>query len=276
MALVLREGIGMFQFLNRITRPLTNLRWVAHNSFHPVPLDVAAEKHTISRIYWLAFPYGLDIYTFQSGLTLDTTAKTDAFFLNKLKLLIDDEPILYGTDKERLLKFINERIGSEFNIGDTFPTIFKLHKRVHAVFITLMLAWYQHMHDIIINKRHGLTYTDSDWTANHFSSIQDGITSLDTKRKDFITYYSMIYLAYNSTISTWNAFANSIETSPARAASGMKVRDYLLFRFNGNPALAMCNMLHFAIGLDDLCRFKYNNTSAPPDTANPNLRVWAV
>lgn len=278
MALVLREGINMFQFLNRITRPVTNLRWIAHNTFHPVPLDANAEKHTISRMYWLAFPYGLDTYTFDPSITLDTTTKTNNFFRNKLKLLIDDEPILFGTDKESLLEFINERIGSEFNIGDSFPSIFKLQKRVHAAFITLMLAWYQHMHDIIINKKHGLTYTSSDWTTNDFSSIQDSITDLDTKRKDFITYYSMIYLAYNSSISTWNAFTNSIESSPSRTALGMKVRDYMLFKFIGNPPLPMSNMMHFAIGLDDLCRFKYDDTSNSPDSNDPNLRSpsWGV
>jgi hypothetical protein len=274
MALVLREGIGLFQFLNRITRPSTSLRWIGHSSWRPVPLDAAAEHHTIGRMYWLAFPYGLDTYTWDNATAPNTTGKMDTHFKSRLELLITTQPVLTGTTKEDLLSFVNERVGSDFNPGDPFPSIYKLHKRVHAVFITLMLAWFQHMHDTILNKRNGLTYTNADWTADDFSSIQDTITSVDTRRRDFITYYSMIYLLYNGSVGSWNAITNSVQNAGARGAT--KVRDYLLFKFviGAGQELGPCNMLHYAIGLDAFCRLNFTTPSTAPDTTSPTGRAW--
>ena len=283
LTIILREGLLVFSWLTRITTPKTDRRFIRGTIN-------STELNDIGRIFFLSRPYGLD--TFIEGITSTGHAKTvfdEIIFEFRKENVVDPSRF---PDISYVRKSITERVlGKNGNVA-----IKKLNKRVHWQFIFLMLGWYQYRHERMksnkksIHENTSFTHTHPDWFINDYSDVQGTVNANDVKRKDFITYYSLVYLGYNANPAIWNSFISLVESA---SRAGLSVRDFLVFRFKVPPILptatddqkkffadkltAMSNMIHFAAGLDAFSRIIYDDTNVVTfDTSNPNARAWGV
>lgn len=279
LALLNREGVFIFSWLSRNTVPKYWWRWKAHKTF---VITNNTNQHDFARTYFLAYPYGLDSYVVPIGSS--TSAATNGRLDKVINDLLNNN-VLNSTkisNAQSFRQYITERVYAPSTDSDGIPYIQKWSKRSHWTYIILMLAWYQYRHKLMKEKGtvdgSSFNYTDSAWFDNDFSNVQGTINSLDTRRKDFITYYSMLYLGYNADPSIWSSFIRSTEAA-SRGTLGL--RDYLLFRFKpsniSNNYTAMCNMLHFAATLDGYCRLICDKTNVTIyDDTDPNNRNWGI
>jgi len=270
LTLIKREGIHLFSWLYRNPVPYKSYSW--QGDYKSEPYD--GDKHDYARHFFLLEPYGLDLYV---RLAPDVS-QTNACFDEVIRKMSAEN--IFNVDKmidsTSLRKYISERVGSP-----QVPYIQKISRRSHWTFCALMLAWYQLYHKLAQKKRtiYGETfvYSDPAWFTNHYSDVQGSIKSDDTKRRDFITYYSMLYAAYNAqNISTWNEFIKNVEDANK---GGLSLRDYLIFKYQPQPVHneTMANMIRFAVTLDAYCRIIYDQTDVTNlDNINPNSRAWGI
>jgi len=106
-----------------------------------------------------------------------------------------------------------------------------------------------------------------------------GKSPTDDEWKDYISYYSLIYLAYNTSPPTWRDLLKGAEVAKP-GASPITLRDFLLFQHERHRQ-AIGNMVHFAIGLDAFMRLDYMTgagrgafPAATPDVTPVAGRAW--
>jgi hypothetical protein len=263
MALCEREGVRSYAWLNRTVH---DLWWISHQQqidLSNIGYHDSIARQSIARQFWLLWPYGLDNYNNPYDTSNYIGSLNDRFtsVVNKKKNL----GILSAPNGIDVMKYINERLYSRWNsasAASTAPEIKKLTRQCHWPFIVLMLARFQFCHKFIRNKTNTETFSDANkyvhtndaWFQNDHTSDYLSLGPVDQGWKDFITYYSIIYLAHNSKPSTWSKIIQQVEDNANRG--GLSVRDYLLFKYipedteNDN----ITHMIRFAISLDAYMR----------------------
>jgi hypothetical protein len=102
-----------------------------------------------------------------------------------------------------------------------------------------------------------------------------GADVLDPARRDYIAYWALVYLAFNTSPSVWNKW---VDLATARRRSGQRVSDYVLYHLDNSatdPAQAsvwsLTNMTRFAVSLDAFLRLPW---AGIVDQADPRGRMW--
>ncbi|MEO7982458.1 MAG: hypothetical protein ABI688_00120 [Bacteroidota bacterium] len=279
LALLQREGTLGFSWLTRIITPKTNRRWKSLGGSFTMP-----EINDLARIQFLAFPYGLDTYNNHAQTAAGARLKFDEVITELTAIGIETIDPLKFTKLTDVRESITERV-----LGVSGPVLIqKLNKRVHWQFIVLMLGWFQYRHKRMkengqsIHELGPFTSTDAAWFTNDYSTEQKTVDALHLKRKDFITYYSLLYLGYNASPEIWSNFVSLVENA---SRGGLSLRDFLVFKFTVPAAAAnrdkkltaMSNMIHFAASLDAFSRLIYDETTVTLfDDSNPDARLWGV
>lgn len=297
LALADREGIRIFAWLHRNN----NLKWITN--IGPV-FDLSkwtGKKHSLGRIHWLWWPYGLDWYTITEDVYSKLPGVQNARFEGKIILLKNHNILDTDKDEETIRKFFDERVNSTWPTATgplAIPRIWKLTRRCHWAFISLMAAKFQ-IAQKHIREKEVYSYSDDSWIEDP-PSINKDSTSI-TDRKDYITYYSLIYLAYNShkRPATWNSIIKKVEEDTTRG--DMSLRDFLVFKYcpeeyrrkldythdDYDPGVSwMDNLAHmrrFAIGLDAYLHLDYLEGMNPekfpdiePNIESPTSRNWGL
>jgi hypothetical protein len=152
--------------------------------------------------------------------------------------------------------------------------IWKKTQRVHWAIISLMVGWYSMRENDICNAADGCVTPDkAAWLPAASSPPPIGGFHPDSDQwRDFISYYALIYLAYNAGPQTWAAHVAGAEAARTASGSSLSRRDYLLFRYwpAAAPAtlrLGIFNMVRFAVALDDYLRLDFLDGRAPKDYA---------
>ena len=119
-----------------------------------------------------------------------------------------------------------------------------------------------------------------------------GADSLDVARRDFISYWSMIYMAFNTSPYYWSLWAQRALNDPQRDPA-LRSSTHLLYAYNnggvdvsvsenvGNEMRVVGNMTRFAAALDAYLRIDFNVDRFDPnadasgfDLADPEQRQW--
>jgi hypothetical protein len=238
----------------------------------------------------MLFPYGLDHFA-----QPNTAAGVDGL-VNQ----VHQAGVMTLDPNESIGQYFHDRVYSSFfaipslgfgpNVG--VPRIWKRSRRAHWAGLALMAGFYRQLESQMRASPINSAFTDQQtgWTPKDGptgwfppgKSPPDlsGKTSTSTEWKDFITYYALVYLAFNAGPGGWTAHVQAAE--PAAVASGLPLRDYLLFK-NSRGSQIAAHLGRFAITLDAYLRLDYMTNEFPgaystasADTADPNGRNWGV
>ncbi len=274
MALAEREGIRLFAWLNRI---VNSNRWVAFDGAFSL---AGVNTKDLGRIFWLNWPHGLDVYNGSS------IAGANSKFDSVIALLVANDVISLETGEE-VRKYITERVNSVVPAPVSTPEIFKITRRCHWAFLVLMVGYFQYIHKFVRNKTNApgtpqFAHTEDDWFIDHFSQDQDGYNALSPERKNFITYYSLVYMGYNSSPTAWSRMIEDVEDTPPADLGGLSLRDYLMFKYEPDSSGDDDNITHvirYAISLDAYSRIDFledNLESFELDESNLADRNWGI
>ncbi|HWO17659.1 MAG TPA: hypothetical protein VNO30_02745 [Kofleriaceae bacterium] len=285
LALMDKEGVRAFGAINRIVRNTTNpaetLRWEAlwrnpppdnirfTRAYYPVGDDAMARRS------WLSYPYGLD-----------TFAQRDADDELKKHLgWVENAGVLSLEPQEDPGRYLRERVLATWHAMTPafgFPVIWKRSRRAHWVCLSLMTAWFRmlesDMHAAAAGAprpyhRKGEAYPagkpSASWLPAGSSppSLErdDGsrVGPNDTEWKDFLTYYGMLYIAYNANP---RRLTNEMDAVDAALPSSWvhTKRDYLVFRHSRGEDV-INRMVNFVIAIDAYLRLHYMGGLAPQD-----------
>ena len=289
LALMEREGLRFFAFLNRLvnntTRRNKTISWSPWdgNDQRPSNADDYTNKR-LARFFWFGWPYGLD----RMILKPVSKYKTDDEFDTELNSLLTDGILKTMAPGEHMRKYIEDRIEANWisaGGGIGRPVIWKRARRAHWAFISLMAGWYQHVQKSIHEQSNEYkrewdyqNHPGVDWLLSDVIDLAGedlGKTVLpdDEKWRHFITYYSFIYLGYNTQGAairplnrageSWSAYIKRAEGDPARPAT-RSLRDHLFF-FRERRRLAIHNMVRFGISLDSYMRLDCMHELTPDD-----------
>jgi hypothetical protein len=267
----------------------------------------------IGRWTWTGWPYGLDVLTKRRDQDIfpelanlgSMQAMSDQFrwVIDQLRppsedpaRWILDPAFLSGTDIER---FGVDRLATRW--GTDRPQHRRLTRRLEWVGLTLQAAIFQWVHRQVhltegYLKQFGLDFEDYHPLVEFIDPLlpppPPGAGSLDPARQDFLGYWSMIYLAFNTTPSLWSHWARRGEQDPARDPA-TRVSTHLLFGLDtstvdtsvdedtGNRMRILGNMTRFAAALDAYLRIDFTVARGAPDpeltgfdTADPYQRAW--
>jgi hypothetical protein len=306
LAILHREGVNTFAWLYRNPYPKQPFGKAFSMQGHLTKtITNDTDQNDFARYYFLGFIFGLDTYNHGATSTTAANARFD-MVLNNYLFRTDLSPsgVLNRNlikDAWALRKYISERVYAPATNIDGIPFIRKNSRRSQWAFIILMLGWYQSRQTVANKKTQddspNFNYTMPDWFDNHYSDEQGNINALDPKRKDFITYYTLLYLAYNSGQAGWNDFIQQVEAAYPTYIQNLKlkdssgndlslddkkkkftIRDYLLFKYKPTGHIeAMSNLIHFAATLDSYCRIVYDKTDVTVfDNSKPNDRNWGI
>ena len=293
LALMEREGIALFAPINRHVRDTrteaATLSWASlHDDPTTVPVpnprsDYGAGDDQVAREAWLSYPYGLD--TFASP---NSDAGVDA-----VVTAMAGRGVFTLGEGEHVAQHIRERVLSTFQVtspGVGIPRIWKRTRRAHWACLSLMAGFFRHMELGILSPtvQNGFAETNPDWRpspgwlpAGLSPPDLTGKSPNDPEWKDYLSYYGMIYYAYNAGEESWRNIVKSAEDHRP-ANSPLSLRDWLLFQ-EGRQRVPIGNVGHFVIGLDALLRLDYMESRTPATYGNahgnatpPSARTWST
>jgi hypothetical protein len=286
LALMETEGIKLFAPVNRIVRntttPGNTLIWEAlsRDPAHPnrSPFLMPAVPHPprlFGRGFWFSFPYGLDRFTDLNEP--DFRAKVNQFVTSG---------VLAFEPGEDLGPYVTARVFSNFLLlpavgaNRGVPQIWKLSRRMHWAGLSVMAGFYRQLERDMNAGINGFDAPTAAWLPVGSSPPAlvrgDGsrVGPNDTEWKDFLSYYGMIYISYNSNPASLNAF----RTSAAAALPGgwaFTLRDFLLFRHRRDDSIIR-RMCRFVIALDAYLRLHLMQGLNPVDYAATNGNATAL
>jgi hypothetical protein len=279
LALMEREGVKNFAPLNRYVRnTLTEshtLSWEAHNTG---PRGEWTTDALLGRMGLLLGPYGFDTF---ANANPDTT-----FNALVTSMAAPPPPILVLGDAEDPAKYVNDRVHATWHpfpaapVG--VPAIWKRSRRVHWAVLALMAGFFRQRESFVRNPTTANKLAEVGWAPDPgwlpaSSSPPDltGKTPADPEWKDYLTYYALIYLLYNTSPATWVKYVKGAEAGRIAAGSPLSLRDYLVFE-HGRDRVVVGNLVRFAIGLDAYLRLNYLDGLAPKDYAGAAADLTAA
>jgi hypothetical protein len=291
LALMEREGIRLFARINRRVRNTTaaseTLIWEARRrAASPGPLPTAeysTDPARRAREAWLAYPYGLDTFS---------SPNTDTAVDDVVKRL-ETAGVFTLDPGESIATYISTRVFSEWlalpAAGPTHgvPRIWKRTRRMHWAGLSLMAGFFRYLEAQVRTPTVANGYASVGWApaagwlpAGSSPPNLTGHTATDVQWKDYLSYYALIYLAYNNRADTWRDTIRAAEVARASSGSTMSLRDYLLFRHD-RDRMRIGNMVRFVIGLDAFLRLDFMEGATPadfpaasPDTTPTAGRAW--
>jgi hypothetical protein len=304
LALMEREGIKQFGPINRgVRNTLTEAATIVWEPRRRTFVDPANPGQSAldpfdgtlpptdpaerSRQSWLLFPYGLDHFA-----KPNTAAGVDS-----LVDQVHQAGVMTLATGESVGNYLHDRLFSSFfllpalgfaNVG--IPRIWKRSRRSHWACISLMAGFFRQLEVQMTATPIDPSFTAGQgaWTPRTGpsgwlppgSSPPDltGKTPVDPAWKDFITYYALVYVAYNGGAGSWAARTHQVEN----AGPALPLRDSMLFEHDRGAEI-MAHVGRFAIGLDAYMRLDYMTNKFPGDyatatanSADPTARVWGV
>jgi hypothetical protein len=279
LALMEREGIKGFAPLTRHVRntktEATTLSWEAHNqvlerSGWPADLD------QMGRDGCLLWPYGLDRFA---------QPPTDAAF-NALIASMEAEapPVIRRGVGEDVAVYLRQRAWSAWHpkpppppppppVDPGLPAVWKRSRRMHWASLSLMAGFFRQLETQINNASTANGFAEVGWSPDPGwlpagSSPPDltGKGPADPEWKDYLTYYALIYMVYNTSKPTWRKYVKGAEAARLAAGSPLSLRDFLVFK-HARGRFVIGNMVRFAIGLDAFLRLDFLEGKAPKDYA---------
>lgn len=289
LALMETEGIKLFAPINRIVRNTTTLGntliWEAlsRNPAHPtrspflMPVVPIAPQF-LGRGFWFSFPYGLDRFTDvnEPGFR----AKVNEFVTSG---------VLAFEPGEDLGPYITARVFSNYLLLPAVgarrgvPQIWKLSRRMHWAGLSVMAGFYRQLERDLNAGANGFDAPTAAWLPVGSSPPAlvrgDGsrVGPNDTEWKDFLSYYGMIYISYNSNPASLNAFRTSAAAAVAARPGGwaFTLRDFLLFQHRRDDSIIR-RMCRFVIALDAYLRLNLMQGLNPVDYAATNGNATAL
>jgi hypothetical protein len=157
------------------------------------------------------------------------------------------------------------------------PQIWKLSRRMHWAAIALMVGWFRHTEREMRAPTVANRFATATWSADPAwfpagASPPDliGVLPDEPAWKDYLTYYGLVYIAYNAGPAAW---VNTLRTAEAaHGASPLSLRDFLVFRAQRQRQV-IGNMVRFVIGLDAFLRVNYLGDLAPADYPSAAVRT---
>lgn len=297
LALMETEGVKLFAPINRLVRSVTTatktLVWEAHardrdHDLRPPILEdwlvpTAADQR--ARQFWLSYPYGLDRFALPAG---------DEGFNDRIDT-IEESGVFVREAGENLARYIRKRVFSHFHrppaLGDDDDfgvlQIWKRSRRMHWAALSVMAGFFRQLELDMHAGRNGFNPPDSDWLPAASSPPDlvgeegEKVSVTDTEWKDFLSYYGMIYIAYNSNPATLEDFKIGAEAA-VPADWPLSLRDFLLFEHSRYKEVIQ-NMARFVVGLDAYLRLNLMEGMSPgeyeeadADATPPADRTWGV
>jgi hypothetical protein len=103
-----------------------------------------------------------------------------------------------------------------------------------------------------------------------------GADALDPARRDYIAYWALVYLAFNTSPSVWNKW---VDLAARRRRTGQRISDYVVYHLDNrgtDPAQpsvwSLTNMTRFAVSLDAFLRLPWAGIT---DRVDPRGRRWS-
>ncbi len=285
LALMETEGIKLFAPVNRIVRntttPGSTLIWEAlaratDRDNRSAMIGPPPPPRFMGRGFWFSFPYGLD--RFIDVNEPDFRAKVNQFATSG---------VLTFETGEDLGPYVTARVFSNFlalpalGAGRGVPQIWKLSRRMHWAGLSLMAGFYRQLERDMNAGINGFNAPTADWLPVGSSppSLIKGDGSLvgptETAWKDFLSYYGMIYISYNSTPNTLGVFQNGAAGAIPAGWAPKTFRDFLLFRHLRGNAIVR-RMCRFVIALDAYMRLNLMLNRNPVDYAGINGDATAL
>jgi hypothetical protein len=107
---------------------------------------------------------------------------------------------------------------------------------------------------------------------------EPGTDALDPVRRDYIAYWSTVYLAFNASPGIWNEWVGraAARKSPGRLTNALLFDvDFTGFAPNLSKTWTVANMIRFAVALDAYLRVDFDNPSPTAfDALDPVARRW--
>jgi hypothetical protein len=250
-----------------------------------------------ARIVWLAWPFGLDILTNRSKKEF----KGQATYLSEDEQLFDDRLRMLtnkGDSSRAVLDpdamppvyvkwFLKKRFLAEFsgpkNTAQEEVLMRRPSRRIQWVALSLQQAYMQWLHFALhVAETKG---AGEEWAAevvNEFvagPAPTPGTNANSIQRRDYIAYYSLLYLAFHAGLPTWNGLVQKAKglLSSGKAKSPT-VSLYMLLERTRDPAMSdkdlrqWANMMRFAVALDAYLRIDY--TTFKINATDPEGRTW--
>ncbi len=310
LALMDFEGVRLFATINRHVKftksAASTVVWEAlfrDALAVPPPVDIAtypserpANAHR-ARKAWLSYPYGLD--TFARPMT---EREVNARVANMAK-----NSVFTLDPGEDLIQYIRTRVFSKWvsiappAVSPGLPQIWKLSRRMHWAALSLMVGFFRLLEIGINAPTIANKFAQADWTPDVARWLPAGssppalvrgdesrVRPADPEWKDYLSYYGLIYLAYNGGPNPWEAgpaswcvLARSAELANP-PGSPLSLRDFLLFRHQrADPVIK--RMVRFVVGLDAFLRLDLMEGLAPSkyaaakgDVTPPAGRAWGI
>ena len=298
MALMETEGIKLFAPITRLVRntdvAAETLVWealsrdLAHDMGRLPVSETAllADPDQRARQLMLWFPYGLDRFG-------NPSTDTD---VNARVATAEVAGVFTRSPSENVAEYIRNRVFSFFlplpHLGAPLvgvPQIWKRSRRVHWAILSLMAGFYRELELDMNGAKNGFAragWPEPAWlpTAPHppMLTAAAGGTAVptDPEWKDYLSYYGMIYVAYNSSPSSLLAFVDGANAARAAAGSTLSPRDFLLFKHSRDKDIIQ-RMVRFVIALDAYLRLDFMHGVPPADYAaasaditSPAGRSW--
>jgi len=303
LALLEREGTKLFAPINRRVRNVTTaaaapLIWDAVQMSDLSNWSAAVDER--GRMGWMLFPYGLDSFA---------TPRADDDRLGRPVLGTDDTAFnavvgrvasagVLDLGNEDAGGYIRTRVSSDWKVlpappappppppNPGTPRIWKRSRRAHWAGIAMMAGFFRRRQRQMHAPTDANGFSEPGWApapgwlpAGSSPPDLTGKSPADDEWKDYISYYSLIYLAYNTSPPTWRDLLKGAEVAKP-GASPITLRDFLLFQHERHRQ-AIGNMVHFAIGLDAFMRLDYMTgagrgafPAATPDVTPVAGRAW--
>jgi hypothetical protein len=191
---------------------------------------------------------------------------------------------------EDVARYVRERLHSVWRpppaVSPGRPVIWKRSRRVHWAVLSLMVGFFRHLEDKITSQPMAQPFLvanlDPAWLPVGQSPPDlTGKTAADPEWRNYLTYYGLIYMAYNTKPSVWRALVTSAQQDRP-LGSPLTLRDFLVFRHRRN-AEVIDHVVRFVVGLDAFLRIDALDGHAPaayagvmPDVTDPATRAWGV
>lgn len=320
MAVADTEGYLVFTSDNRNPQS-----WVEHFSSMPdknAAFTVAGSRwqlsfmNMISRWSWTGWPYGLDLLTKRRDWDIfQRLASTGALqdMSDQFRWVIDQlrpadrDPATWLLDPAfvpagNIERFAVDRLAVRWSTdrpkgwGADRPQHRRLTRRLEPVGLALQAAIFQWVHQQVHT---GVGYLPGDvyhplpeFTDPGSPPPGPGVDSLDPERRDFVAYWALVYLAFNTTPSMWSMWARTAEQDRTRSPA-TRASTHLLFGVDNrhtdisadldtaNRMRILGNMSRFAAALDAYLRVDFSVDRFDPDghltgfdTVDPAQRQW--
>jgi hypothetical protein len=151
--------------------------------------------------------------------------------------------------------------------------VWKRSRRMHWASLSLMAGFFRQLEIQINHANVSNGFAEAGWSPDAAwlpvgSSPPDltGKGPTDPEWKDYLTYYALIYMVYNTSTETWRKYVKGAEAARLAAGSALSLRDFLVFK-HARGRHVIGNMVRFAIGLDAFLRLDYLQGKAPKDYA---------